>query len=98
MEEILGTTFCEAKVAIAAAGLQVVPFGKGKAVDRGELNTLAAKVAFTGEALARSSLQPQALHGELMRMGVERMYGAWSRRSLLTSGWQTFLEPDRKLG
>jgi hypothetical protein len=62
------------------------PFGKGKAVDRGELNTLAAKVAFTGEALARSSLQPQALHGELMRMGVERMYGAWSRRSLFDLG------------
>lgn len=55
-------------------------------MDRRELNTLAAKVAFTEEALARSSLQPQALHGQLMRMAVERMYGAWSRQSLFDLG------------
>lgn len=85
-EEILGTTFYEAQATIAAAGLQVISFGKGKGVDRRELNTLAAQVAFTGEALARSPLQPQALHGELMRIGVERMYGAWSRQSLFELG------------
>ncbi len=85
-EEILGTTFHQAQATIAAASLQVVSFGKGKGVDRRELNTLAAKVAFTGEALARSPLQPQALHGELMRMGVDRIYGAWSRQSLFELG------------
>ncbi|MDR6144904.1 hypothetical protein QE363_000697 [Sphingomonas sp. SORGH_AS870] len=94
-EEILGTTFYEAQATIVAAGLQVVPYGKGKGVARRELNSLAAQVAFTGEALARTALQPQALHRELLRMGAGRLHGAWSRQSLFELGLVDLLTTDR---
>lgn len=84
--EILGAGHYEAEATIAAANLTIVPFGKGKGVSRRELIRLAAQVAFSGEAAARSPLSPQAMHRELTRQGVKRMHEAWSREELARRG------------
>lgn len=84
--EILGAAHYEAESAIASAGLAVVPFGKGKGVDRRALNRLASVVAYVGEASASSPLSPIALHHELSGEGVRRVHGGWCRLALADRG------------
>lgn len=84
--EILGAAHYEAEATIASAGLAVVPFGKGKGVDRGALNRLASVVAYVGEASASSPLSPIALHHELTGEGVRRVHEGWCRLALAERG------------
>ncbi|MCD2323032.1 hypothetical protein LQ953_03265 [Sphingomonas sp. IC-56] len=84
--EILGAAHYEAEASIASAGLTIVPFGKGKGVDRRALNRLASVVAYVGEASASSPLSPIALHHELSGEGVRRVHEGWCRLALAERG------------
>lgn len=96
--EILGAKHYEAEAAIASAKLAVVPYGKGKGVDRQGLQRLAAQVTFSREAAARSTLGPQALNHEFTRLGIERVHGAWDRDALANRGLVDRIKLDLSVG
>ena len=84
--EILATGGEEAMPVITAARISVVRYGPGKGVARGELRELVAKVAFSGEAAARTGRSAISLNHEFSRLGIPKVHAGWSRAALVKMG------------
>lgn len=84
--EVLGAPAEEAMAAIRSARLEILSEGRGKSVDRRELQLLAAEIAFVGEIALQESSSPIAIFHRLSRLNIPRIHGVWSRAALTERG------------
>lgn len=84
--EILGVGDDEAIYAIRSKGLEIMPDGKCKSVNRDALRELCAEIAFTSEIAVFSGVKSERVRHILEQIGIPKLYGAWSRAALLEHG------------